>query len=46
MIEVLFFLLGAIIGGSVSFVFLCCIQINRINEYEAEIRKLKREATK
>ena len=34
MSELLFFILGLIIGGLVMTTFMCCLQINRINEYE------------
>ncbi len=43
MIQLLFFLLGMMIGGLVSLVLLCCLQVNRINEYEAEIKRLKEQ---
>lgn len=43
MSELLFFLLGMMIGGFVALVMLCCLQINRINMYEAEIRRLRRQ---
>ena len=42
----LFFLIGLILGGCVAFVVLCCLQINRINETEAEIRRLKAQLAK
>ena len=32
--ELLFFILGLIIGGLVMTMLMCCLQINRINEYE------------
>ena len=35
------FLVGLFIGGIVTTLVLCCLQINRINEYEAELRKLR-----
>lgn len=41
MSELLFFLLGMIVGGCAATALLCCLQINRINDYETEIRKLK-----
>lgn len=44
MSELLFFLLGIMIGGFVSLVMLCCLQCGRINKYEAEIRRLRQEA--
>ena len=34
MSELLFFILGFIIGGLVMTTLMCCLQINRINEYE------------
>ena len=43
MIKLLFLLLGMMLGGCVATVLLCCLQINRINAYEAEIRKLKKK---
>lgn len=41
MMSFLWFLVGLLLGGCVSFMVLCCIQLNRINSYEAEIRKLR-----
>ena len=41
MTECLWFLVGLFIGGIVTTLVLCCLQINRINEYEAELRKLR-----
>ncbi len=41
--ELLFFLLGMMLGGFVSLVLLCCLQINRIGKYEAEIRRLRHQ---
>ena len=37
MIEMLFFIVGMILGGLVSFVILCCFQLHRINRYEAQL---------
>jgi len=34
MSELLFFILGLIIGGLVMTTLMCCLQINRLNEYE------------
>lgn len=39
--EVLFLLLGMVLGGIAATVLLCCLQINRINGYEAELRRLR-----
>lgn len=41
MTEFLWFLVGLFIGGIVATQGLCCLQINRINEYEAELRKFR-----
>ena len=41
MTEFLWLLVGLFIGGIVTTLGLCCLQINRINEYEAELRKLR-----
>lgn len=37
MSELLFFILGIIIGGLVMTTVMCCLQINRINDLEREI---------
>ena len=34
MSELLFSILGLIIGGLVMTTLMCCLQINRLNEYE------------
>ena len=41
MTEFLWFLVGLFIGGIVATLVLCCLQINRINESEAELRKFR-----
>ena len=41
MIEFLWFLVGLFIGGIVTTLVLCCLQISSNNEYEAELRKLR-----
>ena len=43
MAECLWFLAGLIIGGLVATFVLCCLQINRINDYEQEIKNLRHE---
>ena len=43
MSELLFFLLGMMFGGFAALVTLCCLQINRIRKYEAEIRRLRQK---
>lgn len=42
MTEFLWFLVELFIGGIVATLVLCCLQINRINEYnKAELRRLR-----
>ncbi len=43
MAEFLWFLSGLLIGGCMVSVILCCIQVNRRNEYEQELRRLHKE---
>lgn len=39
--KISMFFLGLMLGGLLSTVVLCCFQINRTNDYEQEIRRLK-----
>ena len=41
--SVLWLVVGLILGGAVTLVFLCSLQITRANEYESEARRLKSE---
>lgn len=41
MTEFLWFFVGLLIGGIVTTLVLCCLQLKRLNEYEAEIEDLK-----
>lgn len=34
-------LIGLLLGGCVAGTLLCCLQMNRISEYEQEIRRLR-----
>ena len=43
MIELLFFVLGLIIGGLTGITIMCFLQINKINEYEKQIAILRNE---
>ena len=36
-------IVGLILGGGVAIVFLCALQLGRINEYESEKRRMQRE---
>lgn len=40
MSELVWLLVGLLIGGCIATAVLCCVQINRVNEYEQEIRRL------
>lgn len=37
MSELLFFIIGLIVGGLTMTTLMCCLQINRVNEMEKEI---------
>ena len=39
--EIAMLLIGLLLSGCVSFCILGCMQINRINDYEDEIRRLR-----
>lgn len=41
--ALVWFLSGLILGGAVTLVFMCALQIGRVNEYESENRRLRRE---
>lgn len=41
MSQLLFFILGTIIGGLTMTTLMCCLQINRVNEMEARYVELK-----
>lgn len=43
MSELVWLLVGLLIGGCVAMVVLCCVQINRVSEYEHEIRRLRQK---
>lgn len=43
MSELVWLLVGLLIGGCVSTAVLCCVQINRVSEYEHEIRRLRQK---
>ena len=42
--ELLFFILGLIIGGLATTTLMCCLQINRINKMEEKCFELERLA--
>jgi len=39
--EILWFVIGMMVGGCVSTFLMCCLSIHRINKYEAEIHRLR-----
>ena len=39
--EIAMLIIGLLLGGCVNFCILGCMQINRINDYEDEIRRLR-----
>lgn len=41
--ELLFFILGLLIGGLSATTIMCCLQINRINKYESELTEENNE---
>ena len=41
MSELLFFVLGLIIGGLTGIVIMCMLQVDRINDYENKIKNLE-----
>ena len=41
MSELAWLFTGILIGGCIGISILCCMQINRINDYEDEIRRLR-----
>ncbi len=43
MSELAWLLTGIIIGGCIAVAVLCCVQINRISDYEQEIRILRQK---
>lgn len=40
MSELLFFVLGLMVGGLIGIVLMCVLQINRLNEIENKYRRL------
>ena len=43
MVGCLIFIAGLVTGGGVAVMLLSCLQINRVNDNKAEIRKLRNE---
>ena len=44
--EIAMLIIGLLLGGCISFCILGCMQINRINDYEDEIRRLRTKERK
>lgn len=43
MIEFICIIIGILIGGLATLIYMSCLQINRINKYQIEINKLKNQ---
>lgn len=43
MSEFVFLIIGIIIGCCFGLSLMSCLQLNRVNDYEEEIRKLKKQ---
>lgn len=43
MTEFVFLIIGILIGGCLGLSLMSCFQVNRVNDYEDEIRKLKKQ---
>lgn len=41
--ESVMLIIGLLIGGCIAVAVLSCVQINRISDYEQEIRRLRQE---
>ena len=46
MTELAWLIAGLLIGCFIGVMVMCCLQINRINDYEAEIQRLKDQLNK
>lgn len=44
--NLLCFVLGLMVGGSVGVAFMCCFQLNRMNKLNAQIASLQAELNK
>lgn len=43
MSELAWLLAGLLLGSCIAVTVLCCVQINRISDYEQEIRRLRQK---
>lgn len=41
--EALWFFIGLLLGGCIGVVVMCLFQINRLNDYEEEIRRIEEQ---
>lgn len=46
MTELAWLITGVLLGGCIDITVMCCLQLNRVNAYEAEIQKLKEQLKK
>ena len=44
--ELLFFILGMVVGGLVIMIMMSCLLAGRISEYESELQRLEQENNK
>ena len=42
----IWFLLGLILGGVIGLTIMCIFQINRLNDYELQLREIEEKARK
>ena len=46
MTELAWLITGILLGGCTGITIMCCLQLNRINDYESQIRYLKGKLNK
>lgn len=44
--EIAMLIIGLLLGSCISIALLCCVQINRVNEYEQTIQNLLEKLNK
>ena len=44
--ELAWLITGVLLGGCIGITTMCCLQLNRINAFEAEIQRLKEQIKK
>ena len=46
MTELAWLITGLLLGGCIGITIMCCLQLNRVNDYESEIRNLNEQLKK